>query len=326
MWRLTTCACSFLLLCFRLPRGRVSWLTHFNFSDSLQTTGKCATLQWTSMDRIDWPWSMKHVIWGVDLDDLYLLNNAEDIFYLLVWWHLQWSRVLVWRYEEPCVVRWTGQGCSWCWGTAWTPPREKGILMGASGALSSTAQGPGSSLLCLIDLAYEDNGSSIHFESRLCFYRAGNHEVTSRKWSISGHFFVSLSVRRVIQLSAVTSFLQGEIDAREDIFKSTNQFGQSLVAAQHYANDEIKEKVGETETRGNAWYFVVLIEHIHWIYLCNFFLMKWLKFLWTIGQRVSMSFLQYLLNGTYCSSSAVGVTEWRTAVSSGAVGPASEGV
>eukprot|EP00117_Sycon_ciliatum_P010415 scpid4432/ scgid12327/ Spectrin alpha chain, brain; Alpha-II spectrin; Fodrin alpha chain; Spectrin, non-erythroid alpha chain len=36
---------------------------------------------------------------------------------------------------------------------------------------------------------------------------------------------------------------KGEIDAREDIFRSTNQFGQSLVAAQHYANDEIREKL-----------------------------------------------------------------------------------
>ena len=43
------------------------------------------------------------------------------------------------------------------------------------------------------------------------------------------------------------SFIQGEIDAREDIFKSTNQFGQSLVAAQHYANEEIKEKVRSSD-------------------------------------------------------------------------------
>lgn len=36
---------------------------------------------------------------------------------------------------------------------------------------------------------------------------------------------------------------KGEIDAREDIFKTTTQFGQGLVAANHYAAEEIKEKV-----------------------------------------------------------------------------------
>jgi spectrin alpha len=36
---------------------------------------------------------------------------------------------------------------------------------------------------------------------------------------------------------------RGEIDAREDLFKSTTQFGQSLVQAGHYANEEIKEKL-----------------------------------------------------------------------------------
>lgn len=38
-------------------------------------------------------------------------------------------------------------------------------------------------------------------------------------------------------------FLQGEIDAREDLFKSTMLFGQTLVQAGHYANEDIKEKV-----------------------------------------------------------------------------------
>jgi len=37
---------------------------------------------------------------------------------------------------------------------------------------------------------------------------------------------------------------QGEIDAQEDSFKATSQFGQSLISAGHYASEEVKEKVG----------------------------------------------------------------------------------
>ena len=36
---------------------------------------------------------------------------------------------------------------------------------------------------------------------------------------------------------------QGEIDAQEDSFKATSQFGQSLISAGHYASEEVKEKV-----------------------------------------------------------------------------------
>eukprot|EP00118_Oscarella_pearsei_P025242 m.307813 g.307813 ORF g.307813 m.307813 type:complete len:2422 (+) comp42859_c0_seq1:216-7481(+) len=38
---------------------------------------------------------------------------------------------------------------------------------------------------------------------------------------------------------------KGEIDAREDIFKSTTQFGQGLVQSGHYAADEVKEKLDQ---------------------------------------------------------------------------------
>lgn len=38
-------------------------------------------------------------------------------------------------------------------------------------------------------------------------------------------------------------WLQGEIDAREDSFKATDQAGQRLVNANHYAADEVREKV-----------------------------------------------------------------------------------
>ena len=36
---------------------------------------------------------------------------------------------------------------------------------------------------------------------------------------------------------------QGEIDAQEDSFKATSQFGQSLISGGHYASEEVKEKV-----------------------------------------------------------------------------------
>lgn len=38
-------------------------------------------------------------------------------------------------------------------------------------------------------------------------------------------------------------FSQGEIDAHEDSFKSADESGQALLAAGHYASDEVKEKV-----------------------------------------------------------------------------------
>ncbi len=34
-----------------------------------------------------------------------------------------------------------------------------------------------------------------------------------------------------------------EIDAQDGSFKTTSQFGQSLIASGHFASDEIKEKV-----------------------------------------------------------------------------------
>lgn len=39
---------------------------------------------------------------------------------------------------------------------------------------------------------------------------------------------------------------QGEIDAREDSFRSTVEAGQRLVDANHYAADEVRDKVSST--------------------------------------------------------------------------------
>lgn len=36
---------------------------------------------------------------------------------------------------------------------------------------------------------------------------------------------------------------QGEIDAHEDSFKSTDEAGQALLNTGHYASEEVKEKV-----------------------------------------------------------------------------------
>ncbi len=38
-------------------------------------------------------------------------------------------------------------------------------------------------------------------------------------------------------------FYQGEIDAHEDSFKSTDEAGQALLNTGHYASEEVKEKV-----------------------------------------------------------------------------------
>jgi hypothetical protein len=43
--------------------------------------------------------------------------------------------------------------------------------------------------------------------------------------------------------------LQGEIDAREDSFKATDQAGQRLVNADHYAADEVRDKARTTFLR-----------------------------------------------------------------------------
>lgn len=37
---------------------------------------------------------------------------------------------------------------------------------------------------------------------------------------------------------------QGEIDAHEDSFRSTDEAGQALLNTGHYASEEVKEKVG----------------------------------------------------------------------------------
>lgn len=36
---------------------------------------------------------------------------------------------------------------------------------------------------------------------------------------------------------------QGEIDAHEDSFRSTDEAGQALLTSGHYASEEVKEKV-----------------------------------------------------------------------------------
>lgn len=38
--------------------------------------------------------------------------------------------------------------------------------------------------------------------------------------------------------------VQGEIDAHEDSFRSTDKAGQALLTSGHYASEEVKEKVG----------------------------------------------------------------------------------
>lgn len=48
------------------------------------------------------------------------------------------------------------------------------------------------------------------------------------------------------------SVLQGEIDAHEDSFRATDEAGQALLAAGHYASEEVKEKVG-----GPCWVWVL---------------------------------------------------------------------
>ena len=40
---------------------------------------------------------------------------------------------------------------------------------------------------------------------------------------------------------------QGEIDAREDSFKSTAEAGQKLLSSDHYAVEEVEEKVGSLQ-------------------------------------------------------------------------------
>lgn len=42
-------------------------------------------------------------------------------------------------------------------------------------------------------------------------------------------------------------FLQGEIDAREDSFRTCAEAGQKLLESDHYAVEEVKEKVKNSE-------------------------------------------------------------------------------
>lgn len=46
-----------------------------------------------------------------------------------------------------------------------------------------------------------------------------------------------------IESTASLSLNQGEIDAHEDSFKSTDEAGQALLNTGHYASEEVKEKV-----------------------------------------------------------------------------------
>ena len=41
----------------------------------------------------------------------------------------------------------------------------------------------------------------------------------------------------------VVNIMQGEIGAQEDSFKATGLFGQGLIADNHFASDEVKDKV-----------------------------------------------------------------------------------
>jgi hypothetical protein len=43
----------------------------------------------------------------------------------------------------------------------------------------------------------------------------------------------------------IICFVQGEIDAREDSFRSAMESGNKLVDTNHYAADEVREKVSD---------------------------------------------------------------------------------
>ncbi len=43
---------------------------------------------------------------------------------------------------------------------------------------------------------------------------------------------------------------KGEIDAQEDSFKASSQFGQSLISSGHYESDQVKDIVSFVITQG----------------------------------------------------------------------------
>ena len=57
--------------------------------------------------------------------------------------------------------------------------------------------------------------------------------------------------------------MQGEIDAQEDSFKATSQFGQSLISTGHYASEEVKEKVGSKVKVHSAGTNIQMKPHSH---------------------------------------------------------------
>ena len=45
---------------------------------------------------------------------------------------------------------------------------------------------------------------------------------------------------------------KGEIDAQEDSFKATTQFGQSLISSGHFASEEVKKEVRKCRNIGGV--------------------------------------------------------------------------
>ena len=75
--------------------------------------------------------------------------------------------------------------------------------------------------------------------------------VRSIGWSVDSSFDVICSLHRlfICHLSLLSS---GEIDARIDSFKVALAAGEDLVVTDHYAKDEVKEKMEKLETERDA--------------------------------------------------------------------------
>lgn len=85
--------------------------------------------------------------------------------------------------------------------------------------------------------------------------------------------------------------MQGEIDAREDSFVSCDEAGERLVNSNHYAADEVREKVGLTTILIDF-----LMQQSEWV---NSY---WMIFLWGVKLIVleALKFQTSLLNPSWC--------------------------
>ena len=84
-----------------------------------------------------------------------------------------------------------------------------------------------------------------HQEHKVTFLRihlSSRHSITVQALS-----FLKLKTKHHATLFSFCSCLfcvyQGEIDAHEDSFRSTDEAGQALLDTGHYASEEVKEKV-----------------------------------------------------------------------------------